>query len=231
MSSSHGAPWNLNDGDALSSERVASWFFRLNGCLTIDNFILHPDFINPLGGQRTDADILGVRFPHRSEDQTRPMPDHPKLRCDRLLLFIAEVKLDECRLNGPWTNRRRGNMQRVLSAVGVYSLPMVNIVAEALYSSYRFRDSHSEVRLYAVGDRAETMAAERPGVATLTWSEMFAFIHERFSVYRHVKAQHEQWDETGRELFRLTGDVPDRDRFVEVARARLEDGHGHRLVS
>jgi hypothetical protein len=55
---------SMNNGNALSSERVASWFFRLNGCLTIDNFILHPDFINPSGRQRTDADVLGVRFPN-----------------------------------------------------------------------------------------------------------------------------------------------------------------------
>ena len=35
-------------------------FFRLNGCLTTENFVVHPD-----GGrdQRTVADILGVRFP------------------------------------------------------------------------------------------------------------------------------------------------------------------------
>jgi hypothetical protein len=172
--------------------------------------------------------MLGVLESLRGSNT--PMPDHPKLRCDRLLLFIAEVKLDECRLNGPWTKPRRGNMQRVLSAVGVYSPPTVHVVAEALYSNYRFRDSHSEVRLYAVGDRAETLAKDRPGVETLTWSEVFAFIHERFSVYRHVKAQHEQWDETGRQLFRLTADEPDPAHFVEVARSRLEDGRGHRLV-
>jgi hypothetical protein len=145
-------------------------------------------------------------------------------------MFIAEVKLGECSLNGPWTNPARQNMQRVLSAVGVYEPREVDVVAETLYSNYRFRDSHSEVRLYAVGDRAETLERDLPGVETLTWSEVFAFIHERFTVYRRVKKQHEQWDETGRQLFRLTAER-DRDHFVEVARGMLRDGQGNRLVS
>src|SRR2546426_644182 len=38
--------------------------FRLNGFLTIRNFVIHPERGND---QRTDVDILGVRFPHRSE--------------------------------------------------------------------------------------------------------------------------------------------------------------------
>jgi hypothetical protein len=29
---------------SLPTEKVAYWFFRLNGCLTIENFVVHPDF-------------------------------------------------------------------------------------------------------------------------------------------------------------------------------------------
>src|SRR2546423_1250095 len=45
-------------------ELLADWFFRLNGCATIQNFVLHP---NLAGSQRTDVDLIAVRFPYRNE--------------------------------------------------------------------------------------------------------------------------------------------------------------------
>ena len=50
--------------EGISSERLAYWYFRLNGFLQIENFIVHPE---NRGSQRTDADLLGVRFRHRVE--------------------------------------------------------------------------------------------------------------------------------------------------------------------
>ena len=49
---------------SLDPEKVAYWYFRLNGFLQIENFVVHPE---RRGGQRTDADLLAVRFPHRAE--------------------------------------------------------------------------------------------------------------------------------------------------------------------
>lgn len=48
-----------------SPERLAYWYFRLNGFLTTENFIVHPDEGKD---QRTDADLLAVRFQHRAEN-------------------------------------------------------------------------------------------------------------------------------------------------------------------
>lgn len=50
--------------NCLNPEKVAYWYFRLNGFLQIENFVVHPE---RRGGQRTDADLLAVRFPHRAE--------------------------------------------------------------------------------------------------------------------------------------------------------------------
>ena len=50
--------------DRLDPEKVAYWYFRLNGFLQIENFVVHPE---RRGGQRTDADLLAVRFPYRAE--------------------------------------------------------------------------------------------------------------------------------------------------------------------
>lgn len=48
----------------LAPERVAYWYFRLNGFFQMENVVVHPA---RCGSQRTDADLLAVRFPYRAE--------------------------------------------------------------------------------------------------------------------------------------------------------------------
>jgi hypothetical protein len=50
--------------ERLDADKAAYWYFRLNGFLQIENFVVHPE---RRGSQRTDADLLGVRFRHRAE--------------------------------------------------------------------------------------------------------------------------------------------------------------------
>ena len=75
----------------ITAEQLAYWYLRLNGFLTVQNFIVHPDSGSE---QRTDADVLGVRFPYRAELKPKPMIDdepftHIK---DKPFIAIAEVK-------------------------------------------------------------------------------------------------------------------------------------------
>ena len=56
----------------IDAERLAYWYLRLNGCLTIQNFVVHPDKGRE---QKTDVDILAVRFPHRAELLHNSMKD------------------------------------------------------------------------------------------------------------------------------------------------------------
>ena len=77
---------------AVSAEEAAYWYFRLNGCFRIKNFILHPDpDCDPSHNQaRSDADLIGVLFPWRSELQ---MIDDQYLvhdQGDRILVLFAE---------------------------------------------------------------------------------------------------------------------------------------------
>lgn len=78
-------------------ERLAFWFLRLNGFLTIPNFIVHPerpreDRAYP---QQTDVDVLGVRFPFRAENRMRPMPDFELFAAEkRPMVVLSEVKTD-----------------------------------------------------------------------------------------------------------------------------------------
>jgi hypothetical protein len=74
--------------ELLLPEKVAYWYFRLNGFLQIENFIVHPSV---RGSQRTDADLVAVRFPHRAEfllDHPHPMPD------DEVALRLSSAAID-----------------------------------------------------------------------------------------------------------------------------------------
>ncbi|WP_156438916.1 hypothetical protein [Bradyrhizobium valentinum] len=110
------------------TEKVAYWYFRLNGFLQIENFVVHPE---RRGSQRTDADLLGVRFRHRAEftfDHQTPMKDDSRLCFSPRLddIVIVEVKTNQpCTLNGPWTDPDRQNVQRVVAAIGC--LPRASI--------------------------------------------------------------------------------------------------------
>ena len=108
------------NGTTLSTEKAAYWYLRLNGFLQIENFVIHP---GRRGGQRTDADLLGVRFPHRAEfviDGTTMADDESALSIssEHIDVVIAEVKAGRCSVNGPWTDPEKRNIERVLSAIG-----------------------------------------------------------------------------------------------------------------
>jgi hypothetical protein len=114
---------------ALTADDIAYWFLRLNGCLTIRNFLLHPE---RSGGLRTDADVVGVRFPYRRE---YGMEDHPLFEgSTRIEFVIAEAKAHEpCSLNGPWKDPHKTNINHLLRSIGPLPADHVVLAAEALY--------------------------------------------------------------------------------------------------
>ncbi len=55
-------------GQPIKYEQLGYWYLRLNGFLTIPNFVVHPDVGH---NQETDVDILGVRFPLQSRKPSK----------------------------------------------------------------------------------------------------------------------------------------------------------------
>ena len=182
-----------------SPERLAYWYFRLNGFLTIENFIVHPDEGQD---QRTDADLLAVRFKHRAENMVSPMIDDPRVaECSSFSnIIIAEIKTGRCALNGPWTDRTRQNMERVLRAIGCVDDQSVKQAAECLYENGSWQYETASVRLFAVGEEVDELVI--PNGQQLTWSEIIQFLIERFCEYRRQKSSVGQWTADGRELQR-----------------------------
>ena len=75
----------------ISTEALEYWYLRLNGFLTITNFIVHPDHG---GNHEKDADILGVRFQYRAENLNYPIKDHEVMAREpgKIHMVIGEIK-------------------------------------------------------------------------------------------------------------------------------------------
>ncbi|MGE0826000.1 MAG: hypothetical protein AB7G75_26815 [Candidatus Binatia bacterium] len=185
----------------LELEQLAYWYFRLNGCLTIPNFIVHPDRGR---NQETDVDVIAIRFPFRSENFVQPMKDDPLICADRhrIRIMLAEVKTGTCSLNGPWTNESRRNMQRVLAAIGPFQRDILDEVASSMYRTGCWRDTHYFASLFCVGaERNPDIETRYPEVPQVIWDQVTQFIFDRFKHYKNQKVSHSQWDEMGKRLY------------------------------
>jgi hypothetical protein len=183
----------------IRSEQLAYWYLRLNGFLTIPNFIVHPDRGR---NQETDVDVLAVRFPYRAE-LGRMQDDEPFTRVrSQSFLALAEVKANVCALNGPWTDRDRQNMQKVLRAVGAFRAAENELVAAALYERGVYQSQLYHVSLICLGRQQNPEVTQKyPKVPQITWEKALSFIFNRFETYRRQKESHGQWDEQGRALW------------------------------
>lgn len=184
----------------FSPERLAYWYFRLNGFTTTENFIVHPD---QGADQRTDADLLAVRFAHRAENLVLPMTDDARISsCSTFVnVIVAEIKTSLCSLNGPWTDPQKENMQRVIKAIGCVPHSDVQNACASLYSEGLWSKSDVTVRLFALGDQRSTLRV--PPEQQVTWSEVIQFIISRFKQYKRQKSSVGQWAEDGLMLKRL----------------------------
>lgn len=188
-------------GELPKLDSVAEWFLRLNGFFTILNFVVHPIEPNEGAQQRTDADILGVRFPNRREIVgSEVLPDHPAFQASaRTLLVIAEVKAGRCRLNGPWTRREDENINHVLHALGCVRPGLLEAVSGSLYQFGRYESGEIEARLLCFGARR----SDNLPVSTIqfTWDEIFGFVYDRYQAFWRLKRENQQWPPVGRLLW------------------------------
>lgn len=182
-------------------EQLALWYLRLNGYLTVPNFILHPD--TPCS-QRTDVDILGVRFPYSREVAGAGMMerDDSLVRQDEKIDFlIAEVKSGRCRLNGPWTDKRLENMHYVIRWLGMVPKSEVSKVAEELYTNKRCEREKWGIRLVCFGKQRSKYLHEN--VLQLTHEQVIEFMSDRFQKHADIKSSHRQWDSFVEEFYRM----------------------------
>jgi len=192
----------------IRAERLAYWYLRLNGFLTTENFVVHPDSGS---NQETDVDVMGIRFPYRQENLVDPMQDDTTLNYpdNKILIILGEVKLGECALNGPWTNRSRNNMYRVLMAIGAIKKDEAITVAEELYTKGYYKNDEYEIGLLLFGKHKNIDINERlPHIRQVTWNQILTFIFHRFKKYRRTKGSHGQWDSDVKQLWVVSQRLP-----------------------
>jgi len=196
-------------------ERLAYWYLRLNGFLLLEDFIIHPDVGRD---QRTDIDLLGVRFFHRAENCIRPMQDDPKItECNKLCnVIITEVKRGQCALNGPWTNPENRNIHRILNAIGCIPRSKIKMAAKNLYESgcYQYRDISCQV--IAIGDSPGNIVI--PNVPQILFTDIIEFIFNRFRDYQEQKASVGNWSLDGQKLKELAYENHEKTEFEKQVR-------------
>lgn len=188
----------------LGPEHVAYWYLRLNGYLTTGNFVVHPDRGS---NQRTDIDVLGVRFPHRAENEVRPMRDDSRVVTadDRVHLVVAEAKRGMISFNTSLIDHSQENIYRVLRAVGITNAAQSLHVAADLHRTGRSLTDGLRVTLLGFGERrSDVFATTLPDALQLVWTDVLTFIFDRFRAYRTEKRSHGQWDAQGRLLWELS---------------------------
>jgi hypothetical protein len=182
----------------FSPERLAYWYFRLNGFLTTENFVIHDDTTSD---PRTDADLFAVRFASRQENLEDPMVDDPVVSSCKTYanVIIAEVKRPQCSINKPWTDSAKGNMLRALRALGCVAETALGRACEGLYERGIWSDSIVTVRLFVIGEtRSEELII--PAGQQVTWSQVLDFIVDRFKLYNRQKRCVDQWKDDGKKL-------------------------------
>lgn len=199
----------------VTAEIVGTWYLRLNGFLSIPNFIVHPDWAGP---QITDVDVLAVRFPHRQELLRRPMADQFPLGDDAISLFLAlvEVKSGPCQVNRVLSNPDSDGLERTIRAAGIVERDNVEEACASVWETGRYTRNGVIVSHVCIGREVDPEISEAlPEVPQITWEQAIGFIYDRFGQYRGPKADHSQWDSYGRFLWVSAARFGDRDRFTE----------------
>jgi hypothetical protein len=189
----------------MDSEKLACWYFRLNGFLISQNYIIH----SKDGSGRTEIDIIGVRFPYKAEKIEITPVQFVELEDEQIFkdkkkinIIIAEAKKGLCCLNSSLTTAYKHNMQRVLETIGVIEEKDLEDVANTLYVDGLYENESYCISLICIGE-SKNYSFQRKylKLKQITWCEVLEFIYDRFEKYKHYKRQHDQWDCDGKQLW------------------------------
>lgn len=216
----------LNRKRGARAEHVSNWHFRLNGFLSIPGFVVHPD--TPKRYPLTEADLIAVRFPNSGEViGERSMVDDSLLTSmangQQKLFLLVEVKLDLCKINGPWSDPVAGNMQRVINRLGFAKVESVDHIAQQMYAGLRWEDEETVLQYVSVGQRInDGLQRSYPKLRQITWDQISDFLFNRFKQFPEKlpddgRSVHEQWPDFGRRFgkgLRRMSSVQDAREFV-----------------
>lgn len=183
----------------MKSNDLALWYLRLNGFLSVPNFVLHP---KKGGSQETEADIVAVRFPYRAEFDNDTGADDYRFakRVGKPYFIVAESTSGVCKLNEPW--KKADAFCYVLRAFGPVSADRAPVVAAQMAQVGVYSDECIDCGLLCFGiGEDHDLRRSYPSIDQVQWWEVTRFFHRRFSTYDRRKRDHEQWDIVGNILW------------------------------
>ena len=211
------------------AEQVAGWYFRLNGFLSIPGFVIHPDEVRR--HPRTEADLLGVRFPYSSETlMGQSMEDDAWIReCAKILFIITEVKVPGCNVNGPWSRQEDENMQRAIRRLGFAADNLVDEIAQTMYKNLRWENSTHVLQYVAAGSHVNReLERTYSQLKQITWEQISNFLFKRFSEFpqklRTGGRVHDQWPDFGKKYGEWFYRVGHRERSMDAVQRYIETG-------
>lgn len=147
-----------------------------------------------------------------------------------MLFILVEVKTDLCDINGPWSDRSAGNMQRIIRRLGFAQDAHVEEIADTMYSHLRWENKEVVLQYVAVGARVNPgRQLQHDRLIQIIWDQIAHFFFDRFRQFpEKVPADgrriHEQWPDFGRSYggrFRSMGSTGD---SVEYVRTYIAEG-------
>lgn len=187
----------------LNAEDIAYWYLRLNGFLCLRNFLVHGD---RRGEDRTEIDVVGVRFQYRREHLSKPMPDDDWIEhAQRTIVVFCDANKGAYDFNRAWSNQRRRIMESFLALVGVIPDKLWDRVARELYDNGRSEpDPNLLVTALLIHHDPQQQVSLRWKAAKVVQVERaLQFIHRQFKAYDVIERSHEQWEPSGHSLWHL----------------------------
>jgi len=195
-------------------EEVSEWFFRLNGFFLISSYVIHPDQISEK--PRTEVDLVGLRLKKSQEGIFRNGVKPTIMEdCDLLvktpfkngnkhLIGIVEVTTQELpKINGPMSNPKNENVNRLLSRVGCCeNRTEVFKASESLYQNYRYENEEFLIQYFCIAKKKRAdWEKEKPQLIQITFDEIAEFLYKRFKAFPEKRPQNlaiELWSGFGK---------------------------------
>jgi hypothetical protein len=190
----------------INTEKLAYWYFRLNGFLGNDSYIIHRQLQN--SDHATDIDYLGVRFMHRKElleDKDNWMRDdenselfkyYPK---SKIYICFAEIKKGRPKINKTWTDETKNTLLQLLLSVGCISHKQIPKVVSSLQRKGFCNIYKNYITFISIGDLDENKTKSVPydRIPIIGWKEILNFIYNRFKDYKIEKSNLKEWSNFG----------------------------------
>ena len=198
----------------LTYEDIAYWYMRLNGFLSLQNFVIHDDINSNV---RTEIDVVGSRLKFRCENLSEPMVDDP-LICDSpsfLKVIFAEVKRGKPEVNEAW--KKPENLAKMVRAIGCAKETKVEIVVQNLLTKGRHISDDKSIDCQ-IAIFAESHYVGKRDLCRISWKQSLNFIYGRLQKYSVQKMNTSQWPAAGKKLKEFVDESREFKDFFQIIR-------------